>query len=128
MDNQGISLIDTSMTNGLLPLLRNFEMSKFTLAGANLGRIVVSTEVSLSKNKHKDVEYFDQNVDYQGVIEINHSTQPDTEQVSEDTESLKVQEVSEETVNHSYVGKSLISEIEDNPTPSSRPSPFLAPN
>lgn len=118
----------TKTTHGLSPLLRGFEVALLTTTSADLGKTAVSSQATLEVDAEKLLPQAEQDSSYQGVVEINHSTQTESEQISENTDSLNVQEVSGETVNHSYVGKSVISEIVDNPTPSSRPNPFLAPN
>jgi hypothetical protein len=126
------STFEPSRTNGFSSLFRKFEIAESTVAGVNIGRTAVKSEVKLGIFIFQDTPQPEQANDYLGEIEINHtatSVPQDLGEISsiDDTkEVLAPDDDKANTVSHSYIATEPIKPTKNNPYPE-HPA-LLAPN
>jgi hypothetical protein len=132
MSDNSTTTTDQRRNLSVPAILRSFEIAETTVAGIKIGSAAVKNEVKLGLFVTNETLQNEQDSEYLGEIEINHSTLPEPQLEVDNTNINTVEEPKQDDgstpdpLERHYIADETIEPTKDDPYP--KYPPLLAPN
>jgi hypothetical protein len=138
MSDSNDNSVATNSSNTTPPVLRNAGIAEATIVAVDSGRLAVTSQLTTQKDVDENANNSEREDEaFQGVVDVNHTDIPGSEQAVEEPEIIEAQAeeayIAEpqpveklETVNNKYIPSEPYEPTGNDPYPK-RP-PLLAPN